>query len=582
MIDKELFKLIGSNKKYIVIVVLLMILGLLFNISITSLICVSLFVAFKSLDPINYLYIGLGFLVAVSGRFLTTFITNKLKDKLGREVKKEIREKAYRKILTLGTRSQGDIKIAGLTQVCLEGIEQLDLYYSTYLPQFFYSMIAPILLFILSSFISWKVSIVLLCCVPLIPLSIIAVSKYAKKVFAKYWGKYISMGDSFLDCIQGLKELKVYNADARYQEKMNAKSEDFRKITMKVLVMQLASTTIMDLVAFGGAGVGIAITIVEAVNQTLNPFFALFLILIAVEFFLPLRALGSAFHVAMNGVSAGKKIASFLESKEPKWGNEKLNDGNIKLKNVYFKYEDCDKYALKDISMDFKPKEFTAIVGLSGSGKSTIVSLISRQNRITKGEILIGQKNIVNYSRESFYSKIAFISSNTYIFNVSIRENFKLADENVSDEEIVNALKEMKLDNLLNLKEGINTIINEDSTNISGGERQRLALAINLTKEKEIYIFDEATSNIDVESEEIIMSTISKIASNHTVILISHRLANVVKADNIYYLENGSILESGNHQELMDQEGAYFTLYSRQKELEEGYKNTTEVLNYAK
>ena len=323
MIDKELFKLIGSNKKYILIVVLLMILCLLFNISITSLICVSLFVAFKNLDPINYLYIGLGFLVAISGRFLTTFITNKLKDKLGREVKKEIREKAYRKILTLGTRSQGDIKIAGLTQVCLEGIEQLDLYYSTYLPQFFYSMIAPILLFILSSFISWKVSLVLLCCVPLIPLSIIAVSKYAKKVFAKYWGKYISMGDSFLDCIQGLKELKVYNADARYQEKMNAKSEDFRKITMKVLVMQLASTTIMDLVAFGGAGVGIAITIVEAVNQTLNPFFALFLILIAVEFFLPLRSLGSAFHVAMNGVSAGKKIASFLESKEPKWGDEK-------------------------------------------------------------------------------------------------------------------------------------------------------------------------------------------------------------------------------------------------------------------
>lgn len=582
MIDKELFKLIGSNKKYIVIVVLLMILGLLFNISITSLICVSLFVAFKNLDPINYLYIGLGFLVAVSGRFLTTFITNKLKDKLGREVKKEIREKAYRKILSLGTRSQGDIKIAGLTQVCLEGIEQLDLYYSTYLPQFFYSMIAPILLFILSSFISWKVSLVLLCCVPLIPLSIIAVSKYAKKVFAKYWGKYISMGDSFLDCIQGLKELKVYNADARYQEKMNTKSEDFRKITMKVLVMQLASTTIMDLVAFGGAGVGIAITIVEAVNQTLNPFFALFLILIAVEFFLPLRSLGSAFHVAMNGVSAGKKIASFLESKEPKWGDEKLNDGNIKLKNVYFKYEDSDKYALKDISMDFKPKEFTAIVGLSGSGKSTIVSLISRQNRITKGEILIGEKNIENYSRESFYSKIAFISSNTYIFNVSIRENFKLANENVSDEEIVAALKEMKLDNLLNLKEGINTIINEDSTNISGGERQRLALAINLTKEKEIYIFDEATSNIDVESEEIIMSTISKIASNHTVILISHRLANVVKADKIYYLENGSILESGNHQELMDQKGAYFTLYSRQKELEEGYKNTTEVLNYAK
>lgn len=582
MIDKELFKLIGSNKKYIVIVVLLMILGLVFNISITALICVSLLIAFDNLVPIYYLYIGLGFLVAVSGRFLTTYITNKLKDKLGREVKKEIRAKAYRKILSLGTRSQGDIKTAGLTQVCLEGIEQLDLYYSTYLPQFFYSMVAPVLLFILTSFISWKVGIVLLCCVPLIPLSIIAVSKYAKKVFAKYRGKYISMGDSFLDCIQGLKELKVYNADARYQDKMNAKSEDFRKITMKVLVMQLASTTIMDLVAFGGAGVGIAIAIIEAVNQTINPFFALFLILIAVEFFLPLRSLGSAFHVAMNGVSAGKKIASLLESKEPEWGKEKLDDGNIKLKNVYFKYEDSDKYVLKDISMDFKPRQFTAIIGLSGSGKSTIVSLISRQNRITKGQILFGEKSIENYSRESFYSKIAFISSNTYIFNASIRDNFKLANDNVIDEEIVKALKEMKLDNLLNLKEGINTVINEDSTNISGGERQRLALAINLTKEKEIYIFDEATSNIDIESEEIIMSAILQIAKKHTVILISHRLANVVHADKIYYLEDGSIIESGNHEELMNKNGAYFMLYSKQKELEEGYKNIHEVLTYAK
>ena len=581
MIDKELFKLIGNSKKYIFIVVALMILGLFFNIGITSLICLSFYEAFNNSDAITYVYIVLGFLGVIGGRFLTTYFTNKLKDKLGREVKKEIREKAYSKILSLGTRSQGDVKSAGLTQVCLEGVEQLDLYYSTYLPQFFYSMIAPLILFVISVFISWKVSLVLLVCVPLIPISIVAVSKYAKRIFAKYWGKYISMGDSFLDCIQGLKELKVYNTDGQYAKKMEVKSEEFRKITMKVLVMQLASTTIMDLVAFGGAGLGIALSISETINFGLSPFFALFLILIAVEFFLPLRSLGSAFHVAMNGVSAGKKISSLLETKDPVWGKDEVNNGKITFKNVFFKYEDSEKYVLKDVSIDFEPNELTAIVGYSGSGKSTIVSLISRQHEVTSGEILIGGKRLDNFSRESYYSKMAFISSNTYIFNSSIRDNFKFANENVTDEEIIKALKEVKLDSLSNLESGLDTIINEDSTNISGGEKQRLALAINLIREKEIYIFDEATSNIDTYSEEIIMNNIMEIAKKHTVILISHRLANVVKADKIYYLESGKVLESGTHESLMKKNGDYCALYSSQKELEEGYKNNSEVLENA-
>ena len=270
-----------------------------------------------------------------------------------------------------------------------------------------------------------------------------------------------------------------------------------------------------------------------------------------------------------------------IPRQDPVWGKDEVNNGKITFKNVFFKYEDSEKYVLKDVSIDFEPNELTAIVGYSGSGKSTIVSLISRQHEVTSGEILIGGKRLDNFSRESYYSKMAFISSNTYIFNSSIRDNFKFANENVTDEEIIKALKEVKLDSLSNLESGLDTIINEDSTNISGGEKQRLALAINLIREKEIYIFDEATSNIDTYSEEIIMNNIMEIAKKHTVILISHRLANVVKADKIYYLESGKVLESGTHESLMKKNGAYCALYSSQKELEEGYKNNSEVLENA-
>ena len=580
MIDKELFKLLGNNKKYIFFVVFLMILGLLFNIGITASICGGIYILYQNLELINFLYVALGLLISIVGRLIITISTGKIKDKLGRDVKKEIRDKAYKKILSLGTRSQGDIKIAGLSQICIEGVEQLDLYYSTYLPQFFYSMLAPIILFIVNVFISWQVSLVLLCCVPLIPISIIAVSKYAKKVFAKYRGKYISMGDSFLDCIQGLKELKIYKADGIYSQKMHDKSEEFRKITMKVLIMQLASTTIMDLVAFCGAGVGIGLTIYLVVNTHLNPILGLFLILIAVEFFLPLRALGSAFHVAMNGVSAGKKLSELLGIDDVKWGKEQVDSTKITIKDVSYKYSDSNSLTLKHINMEFEPGKFTGIVGPSGCGKSTIVSLITGENIVTNGEILIGNKPIFTYSRNSYYSKIVLVSSSTYIFNDTIRNNFLIANEDVSDDEIIEAIKKVNLEKILT-GNGLENVINEDSTNISGGERQRLALAINLIRPKEIYIFDEATSNIDVESEAIIMENILEISKKHSVILISHRLENVKNADKIYYLEFGEILESGSHQELMKLNGEYSKLYLTQKELENGYKFTDEEVKYA-
>lgn len=572
MFDKELIKLMGENKKYVVYVVLLMILGMLANIGITASICWAVYFLIEGYEPLAYIYPAVTAVVAIIVRYVASRCTGSLKDMLGRKVKKDLRERTYDKILRLGVKSTDGMSMAGLTQVSMEGIEQLDLYYSTYLPQFFFSMIAPFILFAICVGIDWRTSLVLLACVPLIPVSIVAVSKYAKKIFAKYWGKYTSMGDGFLDSVQGLKELKIFRADAARQIKMNENAEEFRKITMKVLVMQLASTTIMDLVAFGGAGAGIALSIVGLMNVWLAPASALFLILVAVEFFLPLRALGSAFHVAMNGASAGKKIISLLNQPDPVWGEKEVAGRELALENVTFSY-DKKRDVLKDITMIFPEKGMTAIVGESGCGKSTVVNLLIGARRPDKGNVLIGGDEIESVSRAAYYSHLASVSYNTYIFNDTVRANFELAKKNVTDEEIYTALEKVNLSSFIKENGGLDKVITEDANNISGGQKQRLALAVNLVADKDIYVFDEATSNIDVDSEAIIMKNIKEMSESKSVIVISHRLANVVPADNIYFMQDGQVKESGSHNQLMEQKGEYAQLFNTQKQLEEGYKS---------
>ena len=575
MFDKELLKLIGGNRKYVVYTVLLMVLGMLANIGITASVCWAVYFLINGYEPLAYIYPAITAVVAIIVRYVASRCTGSLKDMLGRKVKKDLRERTYDKILRLGVRSTDGMSMAGLTQVSMEGIEQLDLYYSTYLPQFFFSMIAPILLFCICVGIDWRTSLVLLACVPLIPVSIVAVSKYAKKIFAKYWGKYTSMGDAFLDSVQGLKELKIFKADAARHKKMNASAEEFRKITMKVLVMQLASTTIMDLVAYGGAGVGIALAIVGLMNG-LAPAAALFLVLVAVEFFLPLRSLGSAFHVAMNGASAGRKIISLLNLPDPVWGKEEVTGTQLQLNGVTFSY-DGKRDVLKDVSMTFPEKGMTAIVGESGCGKSTVVNMLIGAYRPKAGEVTVGGKPLESVTRESYYSHIASVSYNTYIFNDTVRANFELAKKNVSDEEIWAALEKVNLAGFIQENGGLDKVITEDANNVSGGQKQRLALAVNLVADKDIYVFDEATSNIDIESEAIIMRNIKAMSAQKAVIVISHRLANVVPADNIYFMEEGEVKEHGSHAELMEAQGGYAKLFNAQKELEEGYKEITGV-----
>ena len=572
MIDKDLFKLLGKNKKYIFIVVFLMVLGLIFNLGITALICISIDYLIKGYELSKFIWIFVCLFLCIIIRFIITKINYDVRDLLGRRVKKELREKIYDKILLLGAKEIDGINMAGLTQISMEGIEQLDIYYSTYLPQFFYAMIAPFILFAFTVPFYWQSAVALICCVPLIPVSIIAVSKYAKKVFAKYWDKYISMGDAFLDSTSGLKELKIFQADQRRQVKMNESAEEFRKITMKVLVMQLASTTIMDLVAYGGAGIGIALAILGLYKGWCsNVAIIIFVILVAVDFFLPMRAFGSAFHVGMNGASAGKKILNLLNTETPMFKDGKVLDTSIRFEGVTFSY-DGKRDVLKNVSLSFPSVGFSAIVGQSGSGKSTIVNLLMGVNHANIGQIYVGDKHLEDLSRVSYYSHLAVVSYNTYIFNESIRDNFKMAKANVSDEEIIKALKLVNLDKFIMNNGGLDYVILEDSNNISGGERQRLALAINLVADKDIYIFDEATSNIDVDSEAIIMTNIKKLSKTKSVIVISHRLENVVDADQIYYISNGEILEHGSQDELIKLNGKYANLYKTQKSLEEGYK----------
>ena len=578
MIDKKLLALLGHNKKYIFYAVGLMIVGLFANLAITASICYAIQYAAEytssGSNAQGFILPAVIVIIAMAIRYVTSRMIGDLKDTLGRNVKKDLRQKIYDKIIKLGVRTTDNMSMAGLTQLSMEGVEQLDLYYSAYIPQFFYAMIAPIILFIVTVRINWAVALVLLACVPLIPMSIIAVSRYAKKIFAKYWGKYTSMGDSFLDSVQGLKELKIFQADAAQNIKMNETSEEFRKITMKVLVMQLASTTIMDMVAYGGAGLGIALTINAVVNGNLSAYAALFLILVAVDFFLPLRAFGSAFHIAMNGASAGNKILSLLAQPDPVCGSETVDSTEITVKDVTFSY-DGKRDVLKHASMNFGSTGMYAIVGESGSGKSTVVNLLLGAYHPQQGSILVGNKRLETLSRDVYYSHISVVSYNTYIFNETIRQNFELAKANVTDEEIYNALKKVNLYDFIIDNGGLDKVITEDAANISGGQKQRLALAINLVANKDIYIFDEATSNIDIESEAIIMNNIKELSKEKSVIVISHRLANVIAADTIYYIEDGEVKEHGTHEELMNMHEGYAKLYTTQKNLEEGY---TEVI----
>ncbi len=567
MLDKRLLGIISGKGKMVALITVLNIASLLCSVTITATLCLMLHnLIYTTASYPMWAYVAIIALLAIA-KFMFSTATSTLRNNLGSYVKCNLRTQLVDKTLSNPHNNMG---LAEVTQMSIEGIEQLDLYFNMFLPHFFYAMISPLILFVLCVVLEYKTALVLLLCIPLIPMSIIMVSRYAKKIFAKYWGKYTSMGDTFLDSLKGLVDLKVYNSDQFKHQQINDSSEEFRRITMKVLVMQLASVTIMDLIAFGGAGIAIVMTIVSAVNGQISPMVALFLVLISAEFFLPMRALGSAFHISMNGATAGNKILDYLETPTPTAGTTTIDSiDSITLDGVTFGYTDNNP-VLHNISMTLN-RGINSIVGESGCGKSTIASLVLGINNADSGMITINNTNITDISTASLYSHMALVSYNTHIFNMSIRDNFLLANSTASDSDINNALEQVNLLQFVDSIGGLDYTILEGSENISGGQRQRLALAINIVADKQVYVLDEATSNIDSDSESIIMDTIAKLANDKIILLISHRLQNVVNSTNIYMLDGGIIAEQGNHTQLMASNNSYCSLYSAQQQLELGY-----------
>lgn len=575
MIKTRLVRLLSHAKKYIVYTILWQWAALLSQVlAVFSIADLLERVADQTLTAAVIQKTAVILLLVVAARFLCERMGARSSYLACVDVKRILREKLYEKMLKLGASYSEQVSSSEVVQVSTEGVEQLETYFGKYLPQLFYSLIAPMTLFMILCRVSLKASVILLVCVPLIPISIVVVQKIAKKLLNKYWSVYTGLGDSFLENLQGLTTLKIYQADQQKADEMDMESQNFRKITMKVLTMQLNSTSVMDIIAYGGAAVGMAAAVTEFLKGSISLSGTLCIVLLASEFFLPLRLLGSFFHIAMNGMAASDKIFKILDLPEPTTGEKKLPDSplDISLKDVHFSYEQ-EREILKGVNLDLPAGSFVSLVGESGCGKSTIAGLLSAKNRGYTGEITIGSEkasglNLSEVDEADLMKHVVMVRHNSYLFKGTVEENLRMAKPDVSKEEMEAVLQKVNLLGFLQTQDGLQTKLQEKAGNLSGGQCQRLVIARALLKDAEVYIFDEATSNIDVESEELIMDVIHELAKKRTVLLISHRLANVVKSDRIYFLKDGKIKESGKHEELMQKNGAYRHLYESQMALE--------------
>ncbi len=518
----------------------------------------------------EYVLSAIILILTILTRFFTAKMTAQMSYMASKTVKRILREQIYGKILRLGNSYREHSSTAELVQESVEGVDQLESYFGLYVPQFFYAFIAPITLFVIFVMSgSIRVAAILLVCVPLIPGSIIVVQKIAKRLLGKYWDQYAKLGSTFLENLQGMTTLKIYLADEYKNNQMNEESENFRRVTMKVLTMQLNSIIIMDFFAYGGAALGIAVAAKEFLDGKIGLEPAILMILLSAEFFLPMRKLGSYFHVAMNGMAASDRIFKFLGEEEPPVRTETLPETglDIKLSDVTFSY-DGEKEVLSHVNIDIPEGSFTGIVGESGSGKSTIASLIMGRNTVKNGEVTIAGKRVCELNEENLLKNFNYIGLGSVFFKDTVRENLLIADRTATDERLWEVLEECNIAEFFKSEEGLDTALTENAGNLSGGQRQRLALARAVLHSPKVFIFDEATSNIDVESEEIILDRIHKLSETDTVIMITHRLFNVKNADRIYCLEDGKIAGFGKHEELIGSCAEYKHLWETQKELE--------------
>lgn len=571
MINKRLIGTVAESKKYIVGNVILQWCSLAANIALMLSISRMLAELFRGSASAQLLTItGIVVLLALAVRFFCSIGAAKMGYFSSKAVKKTLREKIYQKLLRLGNSYSEQVETSEVVQVAVEGVDQLETYFGAYLPQFFYAMLAPLTLFVVLCFVNVPAAVVLLICVPLIPVAIAAVQTWAKKLLSKYWGQYTELGDTFLENLQGLTTLKIYQADEFKQQEMNEQAEKFRKITMKVLTMQLNSITIMDLIAYGGAALGVIMAVTQYQSGGVSLEGCLLIILLAADFFIPMRQLGSFFHIAMNGMAASDKIFRLLDLEETKLEITESfpSEHTIRCSGLSFSYEP-DREILHNVDLAFHQGSFTALVGESGCGKSTLASILMGRNRGYTGKVTVGGVPLSSIQEESLLRNITYISHQSYLFKGTVRDNLLMGKPAASDEELWAVLSRVNLAAFLKAEQGLDTRLLEKASNLSGGQCQRLALARALLHDSPVYIFDEATSNIDVESENDIMREIHELAKSKTVILVSHRLANVVGADHIYVLDHGTVAESGSHEELLSRHGLYERLWTAQQTLEQ-------------
>ncbi len=572
MINKRLIGMVSESRPRIAASVGLQWAALLGNLAVMGLIAwaIDRLAAGRGLP-------GAGFWLALAGaaavRMVCTEAAARMAHKASRAVKLALRRKIYAKLLRLGPAYRQQVNTAEVVQAAVEGVDQLESYFGAYLPQFFYSMLAPLTLFAVLAPVCLPAAAALLICVPLIPAAIAAVQTWAKKLLSKYWGQYTALGDSFLENLQGLTTLKIYSADERRNEEMNREAEQFRRITMRVLTMQLNSISIMDLVAFGGAALGIGLAVSQYTAGRLSLGGCVLVLLLSADFFLPMRQLGSYFHIAMNGMAASDRIFRLLDMPEPPAGGRPVPaDTAIRCRDLRFGYEP-GREILQGVDLDLPRGGFVALVGESGCGKSTLAALLTGRVKGWQGRVTMGGVPLEELDETALLRTVTCLGHNAWLCKGTLADNLRLGAPDATDEQLWNALKRAKLDGFARQAGGLDAPVAERGANLSGGQRQRLALARALLQDSPVYIFDEATSNIDAESENDIMREIHRLARTRTVLLISHRLANAAGADRIYVLENGRVAQQGRHAELLAAGGLYARLWNTQQELEhEGEK----------
>lgn len=568
MIKTKLIKLLADSKKYIAYNIFWQWAALISQIIIVYIIAN---IIAKLPAPLNYMDV-VKLLAALAVRFVSDRLASMASYRASIDVKRVLREKIFDKLLRLGSSYNEQIATSQVVQLATEGVEQLETYFGKYIPQLFYSLLAPVTLFAVLAFVSVKAAAVLLICVPLIPVSIVAVQKFAKKLLNKYWGIYTELGDSFLENLQGLTTLKIYKADEMKAGQMDEEAQRFRNVTMKVLTMQLNSTSVMDIMAYGGAATGMVVAVSEYYAGNIDAAGAVMIVFLAAEFFLPLRLLGSFFHIAMNGMAASDRIFELLDMHEDDNSETAVINGadegiEIDISNLSFSY-DGERNVLGNISFELKNGSFVSLVGESGCGKSTIAGILMKRVTGWKGSVTVNGQDIRNISDIDIMKNITLVSHDSYLFKGTVRDNLMMGSPMASDDMMTAALKRVNLADFVESEGGLDMQLNERASNLSGGQKQRLAMARALLKDSGVYIFDEATSNIDIESEEMIMSVIRELAKTKSVLLISHRLANVVNSDDIYMLKDGVIVESGTHDELIANKKAYADMYENQMKLE--------------